>query len=90
MSAPQAQQENENGRSCCSRMVSNFDPCSKELACSADPQRRSALAGLRFFAELKAEGPLQRAAESVMRLRATIAANQFNFSALVNRTAGIF
>ena len=64
MSAPQAQQEDENGRSCCNRMVSNSDLCSKGLACSADPQRRSALAGLRHLAELKAEGPLQRAAES--------------------------
>jgi hypothetical protein len=31
---------------------------------SADPRGWWALAGLRFFAELKAEGPLQRAAES--------------------------
>ncbi len=83
MPARLAQQEDENGRSCCSRMVSNFDPCSTELACSADPQRRSALVGLRHLAE-------QKAAESVMRLRATIAANQFNFSALVNHTEGIY
>jgi len=83
MPAHLARQDNENGRHCCSRMVSNFDLCSQELACSADPQGRSALAGLRHLAKPKA-------AESVRRLRATIAANSFNFSALVNRTAGIF
>ena len=85
-----SRQEDENGMSCCRHIVSNFDLCGKELACSADPQRRSALAGLRHLAELKAEGPVQRAAESMRRLRATIAANQFNFSALVNRMAWIF
>jgi hypothetical protein len=83
MPARLAQQEDGNGRFCCNRMVSNFDLCSLELACSADPQGRTALAGLRHLAK-------QKAAESVMRLRATIAANSFNFSALVNRTAGIF
>jgi len=90
MPARLTQQDNENGRFCCNSMVSNFDLCSLELACSADPQGRSALAGLRHLAKQKAEGPLQRAAESVKRLRATIAANSFNFSALVSRTAGIF
>jgi hypothetical protein len=49
-------------------MVSNSDLCSLELACSADPQRRTALAGLRHLAK-------QKAAESVKRLRATILAN---------------
>ncbi len=83
MPARLAQQEDENGRSCCNRMVSDFDLCSKGLACSADPQHRSGLAGLRHLAKPKA-------AESVRRLRATIVANPFNFSALVNRTAGIF
>ncbi len=35
-----------------------------DLIRSADLQGCLALAGLRLFAELKAEGPLQRAAES--------------------------
>jgi hypothetical protein len=49
---------------------------SLDLICSADLQQQFTLAGLRHFTELKAEGPLQRAAESLKR-RLAIAANQF-------------
>jgi hypothetical protein len=56
-----SEQEDKNGKSCCNSLVLTFDFCSQELACSADPQRRSALAGLRHLAK-------QKTAESVKRL----------------------
>jgi hypothetical protein len=74
-------EEDENGAFRRNSFDLTFDLCSLDQTCSADPQRCSALAGLRHLAK-------QKAAESVRRLRATIAANQFNLSAAVSRTAG--